>query len=279
MSDERVVLVTGAASGIGQATAQAFAARGWTVYATDVETPLPDVLAERCRCLELDVSDAEQCRAVVKQVVEEAGSIDCLVNNAGYAVAGPVEDIDSDDVRDAFDVLVHGPHVLYQAVLPEMRASGGRIVTVSSVLARVPYPGVGGYSGGKAALTSMTDALRMELADTAVDVALVEPAWVETDFADGALSGLPAERTPAYDGIYEALEAGWILDADPLATPPEAVADAIVLAATDKNPKTHYPVGRFASFVYWTEWVPPAVVDRIRRAFAWLTPRLSRWVS
>jgi len=278
MESAPVVLLTGAASGIGAATALAFADRGWTVYATDVRTPLPERVRERCRPRELDVTDPEQCRAVVDGIFDEAGRLDCLVNNAGYAVPGPIEDVASDAVRDAFDVLVHGPHRLARAVLPEMRAGGGRIVNVSSVLARTPYPGVGGYSAGKAALLSMSDALRMELADDSdVYVAVVEPAWVETAFADSARTKLPSERTADYEGVYDALEDGWVLDAEPLASPPEAVAERVLEAATDDRPRAHYPVGRFATFVYWTEWVPPRIVDPLRRWFGRLTAALGRW--
>ncbi|WP_277542260.1 SDR family oxidoreductase [Haloarcula laminariae] len=273
-----VVLVTGAGSGIGAATALAFADDGWTVYATDIETPLPDRVSERCRTRALDVTSDEQCQAVVDGILAEAGRLDCLVNNAGYAASGPLEDVAVEAGRDVFDVLVHGPHRLSRAVLPEMRDGGGRIVNVSSVLARRACPGLGAYSGGKAALSSMSDALRMELADTPVHVALVEPAWVETAFADSARSGLPDDRTPDYDGVYESLEDGWTLDGGPLAAAPETVAAAVLDAATDENPSARYPVGRFAKFVRWTEWLPQRVVDPIARRFGRVTARLDRWL-
>ncbi|MFC6756822.1 MULTISPECIES: SDR family NAD(P)-dependent oxidoreductase [Haloarcula] len=277
--DEQVGLVTGAGSDIGAATALAFAEAGWTVYATDVETPLPERVSERCRCLELDVTSDEQCQAVVDQITERTGGIDCLVNNAGYAAPGPTEDVATDDVRAMFDVLAAGPHRLAKAVLPEMRHSGGRIVNVSSILAKCAYSGLGAYCAGKAALSSMTDALRMELADNpAVHVALVEPAWGETNFAEHARSKLPDERTPEYDATYEALEDGWLLECEPLAEPPEAVAEHVLEAATDPEPRARYPVGPSGRVAQLTKWLPPRLADPIQLWFGRVSTQLRGWV-
>jgi len=278
--DDSVVLLTGAASGIGAATARAFADDGWTVYATDVRTAFPEDIRERCRCLELDVTDDTQVEAVVDRILEEAGRLDCLVNNAGYGVAGPVEDIASDDVREQFDVLVHGPHRLAQAVLPEMRERGGRIITVSSVLGHTASPGLGAYSAGKAAIESLTDALRIEVAGASdLHVSLVEPAWVETGFADSALGSLhDRDRTPTYDRTYDALEDGWILTGGPLATTPETVAATVLAAATDATPKARYPVGAFATFVRWTHWLPARLQDPLHCGFGRLSAFLGRWL-
>ncbi len=270
IDDRPVVLITGAASGIGEATATAFADRGWLVYATDVETPLPGSVATRCRTVQLDVTDAAQCRRVVDQIVEEAGRIDVLVNNAGYAVPGPVEDVPVETTREEFDVLVGGTHRLVRLVVPIMRERGsGRIVTVSSVLGLSTYPGLGAYCAGKAAVESLTDALRMELRNVSgVEVSLVEPAWVDTDFTDTALTQLAdRDRTEEYAAIYDGLERGWALDGGPLATDPETVADTIVEAATAANPAARYPVGTVARFVRWVHWLPASVQDPLRRSF------------
>jgi NAD(P)-dependent dehydrogenase (short-subunit alcohol dehydrogenase family) len=263
--DDRVVLITGAASGIGAAVARACADRGWQVYATDI-TAFPEDVATRCHCRELDVTDDKQCRAVVDDIIAETGRIDALVNNAGYAALGPVEDIDADEQRRQFDVLVHGVTTLCRTVLPSMRAAGsGRIVNVSSVLGHAAYPGMGAYCAGKAALEATTDALRMELHGTGISVSLVEPAWVATDFAATAREGLPDDRTATYEGTYAALEDGWVLDGGPVATDPERVAAAVVSALAETDPKARYPVGVFAHFVRWAGFLPAVIQDPVRR--------------
>lgn len=265
-NDRSVVLITGAASGIGAATARACLDLGWRVYATDIEQSFPADLSRRCRCRELDVTDAEQCRRVVDEIVAETGRIDALVNNAGYAVLGPVEDVDADDQRQQFDVLVHGVGHLCRAVLPAMRAAGdGRIVNVSSVLGFSAYPGMGTYAAGKAALEAMTDALRMELHGTGVDAILVEPAWVDTDFAGSARAQLDRDRTRAYEETYAMLEDGWTVDGGPFATDPETIAGTITDALTASSPRARYPVGHFARFVRWTHLLPASLQDPIRR--------------
>lgn len=276
-----VVLVTGAGGGIGSAIALAFAERGWLVYATDVTTPLPERVRARCATRALDVTDDERCEAVVDEVVAEAGRLDCLVNNAGYAEAGPVEDVPVDAAREGFDVLVHGPHRLARAALPHMRERGrGRIVTVSSVMGLVASPGLGVYAAGKAAVESLHDALRVELRTSGVDVSLVEPAWVETDFADAARERMDGrERTPAYARTYAAIDDGWILDGNPLAVGPERVAAAVVRAAEAGDPKARYPVGSFARFVRWTTWLPAPVVDAIQAGYERATAAVGRWLG
>lgn len=277
-TDPRVVLITGAGSGIGAATAIAFADRGWTVYATDVKTPLPASVADRCRTRQLDVADAEQCQTVVEAITGETGRIDALVNNAGYAVSGPVEDVPVEEVRDEFDVLVHGVHRLVRLVLPGMRERGeGWIVNVSSVLGLSAYQGLGGYAAGKAALEALTDSLRLELRGTGVDVALVEPPWVDTDFDEQARERLAdLDRTGAYAESYAALEEGWALDGGPLAISPATVAATVVDAASDPSPRARYPVGSVATFIRWAHWLPASVQDPIRDAFGWATVRIQR---
>lgn len=263
MVDHPVVVITGAAAGIGAATAEAFADRGWTVYATDIDPEFPAGVTADCRCLELDVTDAAQCQQVVDRVLDETGRIDVLVTNAGVAVPGAIEDVPVGESRRQFDVVVHGTHRMIQAVLPAMRTRGeGRILMVSSVLGVSPSPGVGTYGAAKAAVESLADSLRMELRGTGVSVSCIQPAWVRTEFAASAVDRLSDTRTAAYSDSYELLASGGLLSGGPLAVSPAAVAETVVAAATDADPATRYPVGVRSRLVMASRFLP----DRLRDA-------------
>ncbi|WP_134671525.1 SDR family NAD(P)-dependent oxidoreductase [Halorussus marinus] len=277
----RVVLITGAASGIGRATARAFREAGWRVYATDVDAEglagLPD-----CETFRLDVSDPEACRDGVERVVEAAGRLDCLVNNAGYAAPGPIEDVLEAAAVRQVDVVLHGPRRMARAALPHLRATGGTIVNVSSVVSRSAFPGLGAYSAAKFGLRGLTDALRMET--DAVGVAAVEPAWVSSDFAAAARDRLPDpdDRTAEYAGTYAVLERGVGVGSERFAVTPERVAAEILRAATDADPRARYPVGPIARFVASARYFPDPIEDRLKLLFGRLSVgigRLARWLS
>ncbi|MFB6134139.1 MAG: SDR family oxidoreductase, partial [Halanaeroarchaeum sp.] len=172
---ERTVLITGCSSGIGRATAQAYLDEDWTVYATarnEADLGALDEMGAKTR--ELDVTKPAQCRAVVDEVVDEQGRLDVLVNNAGYAQFGPLEDVPPRDLHAQFDVNVYGPHRLIRAALPHLRGAGeGTIVNISSVTGRIATPGMGAYAGSKFAIEAMSDALRAEVAQFGIDVVVV----------------------------------------------------------------------------------------------------------
>jgi len=265
---ERTVLITGCSSGIGAATARRFHAEEWTVYATARNTDDIEALAELgCETQPLDVTDRAHCRRAVDRIIDEQGRLDCVVNNAGYGLLGATEDVPTADVADQFDVNVYGPHRLARAALPHMRERGdGTIVNLSSVAGLMTGPGFGVYSGSKAALESMSDALRREVAPFGVDVALVEPGPVDTGFQSRAGEELERVReagTGAYDDVYD-------FHADRYAlgnvgqTTPETVADVVFEAASSPDPDPRYPVGaagRLASFSRHlpTRWVDAAI--------------------
>ncbi len=256
-------LVTGCSSGIGRATARALEAAGYRVYATArAASEVADLAGEGVETLELDVTDARETSAAVERVVEETGGVDLLVNNAGYAQVGPIEDVPVARVRRQFDVNVFGPHRLVRAALPHMRESGGRIVTVSSAAGLVAFPGGGVYSGAEAAKEAMTDALRAELDGTGVEVVLVEPGPVRTEFADRAERERDAiDRTEAYDDFYRFYDDTQTIGGLPLAVEPETVADTVVEAATAADPQTRYPVGRLANLAALARHLPAGVRD------------------
>lgn len=261
---ERTVLVTGCSSGIGRATAEAFLEEGWTVVATAREPgDIADLERAGCLTRELDVTKPAQCQEVVDWTIEETGRLDCLVNNAGYAQTGPIEEIPPRRLHRQFDVNVYGPHRLLRAALPHMRAAeAGTIVNVSSVTGRLSTPGNGAYAASKFALEAMTDALRGEVAPFDIDVVLVEPGPVETEFEDRAQAEMASlDRTGGYESLYEALD-----DVETLTSvgrvPPSTVAEVILEAGVSTNPKSRYPVGQFARWAIRARLLP----DRIRDA-------------
>jgi hypothetical protein len=266
---DETVLITGCSSGIGRATALAFLAEEWTVYATarnpaDVET----LGEEGCEIATLDVTDDGDVERVVSRLVEEEGRIDALVNNAGFGQYGPLEDVPVGQVHRQFDVNVYGPHRLTRAVLPHMRRRrDGTIVNVSSLAGRIAAPGMGAYAGSKHALEAMSDALRNEVSEYGIDVVLVEPGPVRTEFTDrteaemegeGDVPGV--ERSGAYESVYDALEDGSLLGGVG-AVSPDQVASDVVNAASATKPMARYPSGPVARYGVLARHLPARWLD------------------
>lgn len=238
------VLVTGSSSGIGRMTAEVFARKGWRVYATARNPDDVSDLAEMgMETPPLDVTDGEQIRNVVELIAEE-GTVDAVVNNAGYGQMGAIEEVPTDSVESQFEVNVYGPHRVARAALPYMREQGdGTIINVSSVAGQVSLPGMGVYAGSKHALEAMTDALRAEVDGFGIDVALIEPGPVETSFlnrADDELEG--TEDTGAYEDLYDSFERYSEEMTGRFGVGPEKVARTIYEAAADGSPKPRYTV-------------------------------------
>jgi NAD(P)-dependent dehydrogenase (short-subunit alcohol dehydrogenase family) len=262
----QVVLVTGCDSGIGYATAERFAQSGWTVYATGLDTdamaPLTDL---GCRIRELDVTRPRQAERVVANILTETGRIDCLVNNAGIGVTGALEDVPSPSVDAALGVNVTGVHRVVGAVLPAMREQGGgRIVTVGSVVARWPLPGMGAYTASKYAVTGLMDTLRVELRSHDIDAVLVEPGVTRTGFMETAMTTVATrqELGDEYADLYRMLRF-WLPLLTRTGSTPEAVAETIYRAGTAADPKWRYPVGWQGWFFALLGRLPASVRDRL----------------
>jgi NAD(P)-dependent dehydrogenase (short-subunit alcohol dehydrogenase family) len=270
----KTALITGSSSGIGRATAVDFLRREWTVYATARDTDdAADLDEAGCETAELDVTSDADVERVVERVVDETGRIDCLVNNAGYAQYGPAEDVPVAALHDQFDVNVYGPHRLARAVLPSMRRrESGTIVNVSSIQGRVASGATGAYSGSKHALEAMSDALRVEVDKFGIDVVVVEPGPVATQFGSRVESEFDRlERSGAYDDLYTVQEDTNILGSGgDFGVHPSAVAAVIGDAACASDPNPRYPVGTLASVLIVARHLP----DRWRDA----AYRLLRWV-
>lgn len=264
-----VVLVTGSASGIGRAITHRFDEAGWTVYATDKETAGLDGIAARgCETIQLDVTDTDAIRRVVREIHKTHGAIDCLVNNAGYGVVGPVADIPAAEMAAQFDVNVYGPLRLCRAVLPAMHQQGtGRIINISSIFGRIAFPGMGAYSASKHGIEAVSETLRHELTGTGIDISVIEPAWVRTDFARQARRMLTErERTSAYSRVYTLLEKTPFLGGGPFAVSPEQVATTVYEAATTNDPALRYPVGWQARVLLAMRYLPDSILERVARS-------------
>ncbi|WP_294536139.1 SDR family oxidoreductase [uncultured Rhodoblastus sp.] len=272
MRDIGPVLITGCSSGVGQAAARAFRAAGFETFATARN---PDALLELqaigCRLLPLDVTDEPARRAAVEAVEAEFGAVGVLVNNAGYAQYGPLEEITLDDLRRQFETNVFGALRLAQLVLPAMRRVGrGRIVNVSSVAGRVSVLGGGPYHASKFALEALTDALRPEVEPFGVKVVNVLPGPIATRFESTLLKSIaePGADSPYAPfrkhlarRMHEFLRAGsfGVMSA-------EDVAKIVLKAGATPRPRTRYHVGFVARFGPWGRaLVPDRLVDAATR--------------
>jgi NAD(P)-dependent dehydrogenase (short-subunit alcohol dehydrogenase family) len=245
----QVVLITGCSTGIGRATAQHLAGKGHTVYATARRLDaIADLQAAGCRTLALDVTDEASMRAAVDQVVAEHGAVGSLVNNAGYSQSGALETLDLDDVRRQFETNVFGLLRMCQLVLPSMRERGfGRIVNMSSMGANFTFPGGGAYHATKYAVDALSDTLRFEVQGFGIDVVIIQPGLIRTEFGETASDqtaqggdGPYAEfNTRVAQSTREVYESGPL---GKLGGGPETVARTVQRAITAKRPKTRYRV-------------------------------------
>jgi len=251
----KAVLITGCSSGIGRATALGLAGSGWRVYAT---ARRPESIAELesygCRTLALDVTEESSMSAAVDQVQQAEGAIGVLINNAGYSQSGAIETVPLDAARRQFETNVFGLVRLTQLVLPKMRAQHwGKIVNVGSMGGRLTFPGGGQYHAPKYALEAISDALRFELRGFGIDVILLEPGLITTEFGEAAAASMsnattgptPRQEDPyadfnatvgavtkgAYDGPLRRLGAG-----------PERVARAIEKALGRRRPPSRITI-------------------------------------
>jgi len=253
----KAVLITGCSTGIGRATAERLAAKGHTVYATARQLDsIADLEQRGCKTLALDVTDEESMRAAVAAVEESEGAVGALVNNAGYSQSGAVESLGLDAIRTQFETNVFGLVRMCQLVLPGMRRQGfGRIVNVSSIGGKLTFPGGGAYHGTKHAVEALSDALRFEVKGFGVDVVVIEPGLIKTEFATAATTALnegAADEGP-YSAFNHAVGAATVGayegPAAMLGGGPEKVAKAIEKAITSRRPKIRYRVTPSAHIV------------------------------
>ena len=268
----KAVLVTGCSTGIGRATAEHLAQRGWTVYAT---ARRPETISglRGCKTLALDVCDEASIRSAVDAVERVEGAVGVLVNNAGYGQEGAFEETPMAEVRRQFETNVFGLIRLTQLVLPGMRRQRwGRIVNLSSMGGRLTLPGGAFYHATKYAVEALSDALRFEVKPFGIDVVVVEPGPIRTQFGDTAIAAVQrVSRTDSPYAEFNRVLAQRIKEAyeGPMgrfALPPEAVAKVIETAIAADRPRTRYVVTFAARFLMaLRRWLPDRAFDGFLR--------------
>lgn len=237
------VLITGASSGFGRDVALLFKKKGWNVAATMRSPEKAESWAGPAGLFtpRLDVTDRVSMQAAIDETVAKFGGIDVLVNNAGFALAGPLEGASQEDLRREIDTNLMGLIQMTQLVLPLMRAvKKGVIVNVSSTSGLLSFPLMSTYNATKFAVEGLTEALQYELQDHGVRVKLVEPGAVKTEFGTSAVQ----THHPAYKDLQEGFSKGW--DESQASSPrPEKVVQTIYRAATDGSTRLRYPVHSF----------------------------------
>ena len=272
MGQTKTVLITGASTGIGRATVEYFAKRGWNVAATmrSPEKSDLDGLFPNIRVVRLDVTEPASIEASIAETIAAFGAIDVVVNNAGYGLMGPFEAQTDAQLRRQFETNVFGVMNVIRAVLPHMRErKGGRIINVTSLAGRMSLPLYSAYCSTKWAVEGFSEALWLELRQHNIKVKIVEPSFIKTDFFERSLEISSKPGLTAYDE-FVANVAPNIKAWEEAAPGPEVVARSIWRAATSFWPRLRYhPAGTLA--ILGRSLVPGHLAVRIiRRIFnAW----------
>ena len=247
MSQEKAALVTGVSSGIGRAIVGLLSRSGFRVFGTTREIAESERTPEEVELVRVDVRDEESVRSCVRTVLDRAGRIDALVNNAGYTLISSLEETSIEEAKQLFETNFFGVLRMTQAVLPFMRGQrSGRIVNIGSVVGIVPAPYQGIYCASKHALEGYSESLDHEVRQFGIRVSIIEPSFTRTNIAQN--SQVAASPLEAYaDGrnrVVEATQQNIAKGGTPL-----GVAEVVLEALTSQSPRSRYPVGREAKFV------------------------------
>ena len=265
----KTVLITGASSGIGKDTAKQLVANGYTVYAAARRVEkMADLKDLGCVPLRMDITNDDDIAAVVERIRQENGGVDILINNAGFGTQGSIEETTLEDARYQFDVNLFGLARLTQLVLPYMRENRfGKIINISSVGGKIYVPLGGWYHATKHALEGWSDCLRTEVKQFGIDVVIVEPGAIGTEFND-VFIGPMLERSG--DGPYQDMAHGLANYAAEMeqrkngSSPPSVIADTITKALQARRPKTRYAAGKLAKpILFARRWTSDRMFDRL----------------
>ncbi|MCF2518810.1 oxidoreductase [Dyadobacter sp. CY351] len=247
----RVVLITGASSGMGKETARLLAANGYTVYAAARRTgQMKDLQEAGVKVLAMDVTNDTSMNSGVDSIIEAEGSIDILINNAGFGLMGSIEDVPLEKARDQMEVNVFGLARLTQLVLPLMRKQqSGKIVNITSTSGKMASPLSGWYSASKFAVEALSDSLRLEVKPFGIDVIIIEPGGVKSEWGDIALKSLHDVSLGTAYGKMAAKIIEFAEKAKPKNAEPIVIAELILKSLTATKPKARYYGGYMAGVI------------------------------
>jgi NAD(P)-dependent dehydrogenase (short-subunit alcohol dehydrogenase family) len=260
-NSHKTALITGASSGIGEATALHLAELGYTVYAGARRLErMSDLVDRGIRTKTVDVTDDASMTALVEAIIAETGRIDVLVNNAGYGLYGALEDVPIEEARRQFDVNLFGLARLTQLVLPQMRQRhDGYIVNVSSMGGKIWEPLGSWYHASKFAVEGLSDSLRVEVAEFGIKVVIIQPGTIRSEWSGIAADQLEASSASTPYARQAKLVGAGLRGVDQmrLASGPEVVAEAIARAVQSPRPRTRYVVGGGARGILLAERILP----------------------
>jgi len=262
----KTVLVTGASAGIGKATAVYLAENGYNVYGAARRTDkLDDLKTYGIKPVALDVTKEESISSCINTIFEEAGRIDVLINNAGFGSYGAIEDVSMDDARYQLEVNVFGAMRLTQLVLPKMRHNKfGKIVNISSVGGKSSFPLGGWYHASKFAMEALSDAIRREVKQFGVDVIIIEPGGIKSEWGSIAFESLKrVSGATAYKKMAEGVE-NFFMAAGEDIPEPIVIAKLIKEGIEAKRPKARYSGGYMATpSLFMARFIPDKLQDKI----------------
>jgi NAD(P)-dependent dehydrogenase (short-subunit alcohol dehydrogenase family) len=251
-SDQRVAVVTGSSSGIGLQTSLMLARDGFITYAT-MRTPEKDIVIKTTvekenlpiKVVQLDVTDDDSVKGAIRTVESETGRIDLLVNNAGYALGGALEDLSMEEIKDQYETNLLGLIRVTQSVLPIMRRQkSGIIVNLSSAAGIFGIPGASAYTSTKFAVEGLSESIGYELEPFGIKVVLIEPGFIQTNFANAMMIAKKAQDpTSPYSQILQRVTAN-STEATKSGSSPDLVARVILDAVKNPNPNHRYLVGK-----------------------------------
>lgn len=244
--NNKVVLITGASSGIGKETARLLSQRGYKVYGAARRTDKMKELEQYgVQLLEMDVTDDASMTTGINTIIKKEGRIDVLVNNAGYGSYGALEDVPMSEAKYQFEVNIFGLARLTQLVLPHMRQQhSGRIINISSIGGRIGEPHGAWYHATKFAVEGLSDSLRMELKEFGIDVVVIQPGAIKTEWAGIAREKMLETSGQTAYGSLTQKHATMFEKADgKMGSDPIVIARTIEKAVTATKPKTRYAAG------------------------------------